>query len=313
MSNVTTTAVERLYGSTEALNKVLDETPAEALPRWSGKPADASITEWGIDQLWTAGHGRHDHGNLADPADEQFYVLAAQAGDEDAWLSLLRAYIPAIQSVVARHAASALANDDVRQTAVEGFLRAVREFDTSKGLRRIDPRRQVSQQLSEQYGSAFTASVPRRTRERVAQILRAAGGDAKLAEELAPEFGMSARTFHEAYEGLQALQPVRPVQDGDGYDFPTDITATVAAPTWVADRAQEPATLEDTELVEAALRSDLSAAQRTAIIFYYGLTGEEPQTDAQIGERLGVSRSRAAHIRLDALAKVRSNINAEEA
>jgi RNA polymerase primary sigma factor len=303
------TAIERLYGSTENLNRALDAQPSSGDPIWTAKPRSASITGWGIEQLWKADHGRHDHGNLADAADEQFVVLAALDGDEAAWASLMRAYIPAIQAVVARHSQSALENEDIRQTAMEGFVGAVREYDADKATRVAGlVKFKVSEALSKRHGQSFVATVPRRTRERVTQILRVAEGDAVLAEELAPEYGMSRRTFREAYQGFQAIVPPLHGQDGHPKTYTGAMVQELANRPLVA----EPTTVEDAELVDAAMSADLTERERAVVVLSFGLTGRNPMTDGQIGEAVGVSRSRAAHIKADAVAKMRAHVNAEE-
>lgn len=238
--------------------------------------------------------------------EERELLAAAQLGDEAAKLRLIVAYAPALRNGVAAltrtysaHATHAQPADleDIRMQAIVGVLRAIDAFDPTQHQRLAAIIRDyVRLEVEETEASLFT--VPPRTLRRFFGILREAEGDVAAAAKLAPEREMRPETFAAVLDALRNV---------DSYDALTSATYDtesgrdmVASPVWDGSHAD----VEDRVLVEAALDA-VGGLEKDVTRLAYGFSDYEPVPDAEIAERLGMSRPKIQRTRTAALGKMR--------
>jgi RNA polymerase sigma factor (sigma-70 family) len=237
-------------------------------------------------------------------AEEIDTIARAQAGDETATETLLLAYGPAIRSAISNVAGltggdAPVDLDDVRMTAIEGALTAIRAHDPEKGARLAGTIRQyVADALSEEFAASRPAlQVPSRTLSRFFGILREADGDVETARGLAGERGMRETTFDLI---LAAARPgsIEALRDpnGDG-----DLRDLVAEPVYTTSPVVD---VEDAILVDLAFRAVDDEEERICRLSY-GFTEYDPQPDAEIAHRMGLTRPTVQRKRGKALGKMR--------
>lgn len=242
-----------------------------------------------ISQLWTA-----NHQPFTSDAEARATMAAAQAGDEAARLRVLAAYARLMKHRVHKLVnATGLDLDDARQAAVLGVLEAITCFDASN-VGRVDEAvsNYVLRALSELVAMRHTLYVPTRTRERYAQILRAADGDPLRAAELAPGMGMTTDVFWDCYRA-------QPPADGATVDLLTDDEHPANQDEYAAS--------DNALLVQRAM-AVLDDRERAVVELSFGFGGEEPMAEPEIGERLGLSRATVGRVKRAALAKMRPTL-----
>lgn len=236
--------------------------------------------------------------------EERETLHAAQAGDEDAKMTLLYAYAPALRNVVARYR-DVLGADDARMAAVLAFLDAVAAFDPERYDRLaavVAPA--LTNELGELVAASAAVSVPHRTRTRFFGILRRAGNDVHKAVLLAPKYEMSRETFYAVLEAINAESMDAP-GDGErdefgGYERP-------AVPLWNPEDVYADA--EDRILVEMAF-SAVDDQETDICRMSYGFTSYNPLPDGQIAHDLGMTRPTVQRRRAGALSKMRDALGA---
>lgn len=234
---------------------------------------------------------------------EREAIAAAKLGDNEATADLLYAYAPAIRNVVERFTGeghtSSPDDEELRSTALLGFVEAVAAFDPEKHVRLSAVVRVVlARVMREEYPSRDAFHVPARTLTRFYSILRQAEGNVYAAAALAPQYEMTKETF------FAVLSAVRDVDSVDGApsddEGATDLGADNARPLWDATAAEE-----DAILVAAAFEA-VDDLEKTVCELSYGFTDYDPVPDAEIGHRLGLSRQKTQRTRSSALGKMRS-------
>lgn len=251
-----------------------------------------------IDNLWSAEPVR-----IADADTERETIARAKLGDQDATLTLARAYLPAMRSAVAKYG-STMELDDARQAAFLGLLNAIAAFDADRGGRLATIVRQhVTDALASAAGeSGHGFTVPERTLKRFFGILARVDGDVVKAAEIAPDFEMTTETFYGVLQAVRATGSLEAALEADG-----DVIASGIGPV-VADR--EYADAEDRMLVDMAFRAvDETEAEVCRMAYGFG-EYYNPLPDAEIGSRLGMGRVKTLRTRQRALRKMRSALGA---
>ncbi|CCQ44285.1 RNA polymerase sigma factor, sigma-70 family protein [Pseudarthrobacter siccitolerans] len=234
---------------------------------------------------------------------EREAIAAAKQGDNAAMESLLRAYAFAIKSAVSRfraEGASATADEeDLRSSALLGFVEAVNTFDPDKHERLAAVVKNVlARTLREEYMTPTAFSVPDRTLTRFYGILRKAEGNVYEAAALAPQFDMSRETFFAVLSAVRNVDTLDGAPNSDD-ELHGDLTAS-ARPLW--DGAASDA--EDAILIATAFEA-VNDLEEEVCRLAYGFTEYEPVPDAEIGHRLGLSRQKTQRTRSSALGKMR--------
>lgn len=234
---------------------------------------------------------------------EREAIAAAKAGDNSAMEDLLRAYAPALRNAVSGFRSEGVAasadDEDLRASALLGFVEAVNTFDPEKHEKlAVVVKRVVTRVLREEYLTPAAFTVPDRTLTRFYGILKKAEGNVYEAAALAPQYEMSRETF------LAVLSAVRNVDCLDGAPADDESQhadpAASARPIW--DGAATDA--EDAILVATAFGA-VNDLEEDVCRLSYGFTDYEPIPDAEIGHRLGLSRQKTQRTRSSALGKMR--------
>jgi RNA polymerase sigma factor (sigma-70 family) len=237
---------------------------------------------------------------------ERAAILAAKAGDEEATISLVYAYAFALRLGVAqyRHAGGAgtAEVDDLRQSALLGLLEAVHAFDPEVHHRLAATiSGYIADAIAGSGAAPIALAVPERTLKRFYGILREADGDTARAEELAPSHSMTAETFR------AVLEAVRNVTSYDAETTAEEDGRSDTAGAASAASVDTIAEVEDAILVASAL-SVVDGVEEDVIGLRYGFTEYNPLSDAEIGERLELSRQKVQRTATSALGKMRSKL-----
>lgn len=245
---------------------------------------------------------------IADSAEERMTIASAQLGDDAATLALVLAYAPTLRKAVKPFTAAtgAMAQDadveDVRMQAALGLVEAIQAFDAERHTRLAAIAKEyVADRVSQAAGVTAQFNVPSRTLTRFFAIMRAASGNVYEAAALAPEYKMKRETF------FAVLSAVREV---DSYDAPAggesdDPLLVSMDATAVYGRVKSDSDLvEDVILVEAAFGA-VDDLEEDVVRLAYGFSDYDPVPDAEIAERIGLSRQKAQRTRTGALGKMR--------
>lgn len=270
-----------------------------------------------IDQLFTYAPSEA----LAEQEEAELIRLA-QAGDEGAVLALMQAYGPALRSAVARFSkashspADVRPVEDLRSAAVVAFLEVIAEHDPALNPRlagRVSVR--LTSALADEVSATAAFRVPERTLSRFYGILRNAEGNVALAEEAAPDYGMSREVFRDvlAAVGAYSLDAVADAEGrgGAGKDKPPSagVDRLGAAPIWSSTPIAD---VEDAILVDMAFAAVDDEEARICELAY-GFTDYDPVPDAEIGHRLGLTRPTVQRKRGKALSKMRKALGVTHA
>lgn len=234
-------------------------------------------------------------------------VTAHRQGDESATVRLMQAYAGLLNSSVRRFTQTgnqdqALGDlDDMRSSALVGLLEAVKAFDPAQHERiaTIAPR-YIAGELSSEATGASHFTVPERSMKRYWSILREANGDVMNALQLAPTMHMDPSTFlsiHSAVRGTSSYSGTE--QDGAPEVYHTSVDGVVASTELV---------IEDAMLVAAAFEA-IDGDQTEVVRSYYGFDDYgEPQSDAEVAHRMGLSRPKVQRVRASALNDMRKKL-----
>lgn len=237
--------------------------------------------------------------------EEREAILAAQAGDEDALLGLLRTYSRALRSTAARYR-QALDVDDLRAEILAAFLVALGDYDPARDerLAAILPRT-LTREVSAAATRASAFAIPERTLQRFYGILRRGEGDVSRAAAIAPQYEMTTENFLSI---LAVVRETESLSTGDN----DQTTASHGSKGAVINRARSlwgegsrfEADAEDAILCEAAFRA-VDDVEGDVCRLAYGFADYDPVPDAEIGHRLGLSRPTTQRKRASALGKMR--------
>lgn len=252
------------------------------------------------------------------PLDEERATIAlAKAGDEAATIKLVYAYAFALRMGVGshRHAGGAGTTDvdDLRQSALLGLLEAIHAFNPEVHHRlAATVRGYIADAIAGSGATPVALSVPERTLKRFYGILREADGDTVKAAELAPERSMTAETFLAVLEAVRNTTSLDAGTDGmhssprpGGYGFGEGSDDSYGLHGHESAPRDPAAAVEDRVLVDAALRA-VEGTESEVVGLRYGFTEYNPLPDAEIGERLGLSRQKVQRTATSALVRMRS-------
>lgn len=241
--------------------------------------------------------------------EEAALIASAQAGDDGAKMRLVSAYGPALRSAVSRFAkgidSSDLSLDDLQSAALVALLELIETHDPA-----VSPRLagRVAQHLAAALGEEFTTAaaftVPSRTLKRFYGILKAADGDVETAEGLAPDHGMTRETFRDVLSAVRGTTSLDAGSDEDGESERGDAKPVVSASPIVD--------VEDRILVDLAFRAVEDDEERICRLAY-GFTEYDPQPDAEIAHRMGLTRPTVQRKRAKALGSMRKALGVTHA
>ena len=236
-------------------------------------------------------------------------LAAAAAGDRRARESIVAAYLPLARSVAAWYGNLGLPSDDLVQEASLGVLEAIDSYDPKYGVdfagyARFRARRAVRNALTER---ARLVRLPkhvvelRRLLERERAQILAATGKAPTEAELAARLDLPVETVVMALEAaINAVSLDAPATlDGSPLE---ELVPDPAAPDPEATVVERDLVRRVDEAVER-----LPARQRRIIEHTFGF-GEPAESIAEIAEEEHLSPQRTRTIVIDALQKLRDDL-----
>jgi len=240
---------------------------------------------------------------LLSAAQEVELAKRIERGDPDARQTMIESNLRLVVSIAKRYRHQGLPFLDLIQEGTLGLMRAVEKFDWRRGFKFSTYStwwiaQAVARGLAD---NARTIRMPVHIVERMQKLNRAErtlwtelGREPSLTE-LAERAGLSLQQALEVTGASRASTSLdQPLGDQDDAVF-GDLVAGVGP-------------LPEEE-VEERLRNEalagalalLEEREQTVIVLRYGLYGSEPETLAEIGRRLGVSRERVRQLETEAL------------
>jgi RNA polymerase nonessential primary-like sigma factor len=282
--------------------------------RVEGVPADGEAAD--ALQIYLRGIRRSA---LLSPDEEFETATRARHGDFAARQSMIEHNLRLVVSIAKHHVGRGLPLSDLIEEGNLGLMRAIDKFEPERGFRFSTYaswwiRQSIERALMYQ---ARLIRLPVHVVRDLNQVLRARrsleadrgaartdGGS--LAERIAQQL---QRPVSEVVELLGHLElPTSldaPANRGDdGSEALVDLIPDEAA----ADPAGERLHHEVDALLRQGLDS-LSQRERDVLVGRFGLADQEPETLDQLALRIGLTRERIRQIQMDALAKLRRNLN----
>lgn len=234
------------------------------------------------------------------PGDERAALFAEyhRTGDRNVRDRLIETNRGLAESIARRYSRRGESDDDLRQVALLGLLKAVERFDPERGLAFSSfATPTIDGELKRHFrDQRWAVRVPRQTQEQALEVSRAVStlsqslGRSPTIDDLVAETGLSSEEVIEALEAGRATSTAAiDTDDGDRS---------------VLDRfgAGDPG-IDDVErrMVVSQLLEDLPARERTIVVqrFYEG------RTQSSIAEQMGVSQVHVSRILAQALERLR--------
>ena len=246
-------------------------------------------------------------GRLLTAAEEHELARRKDLGDEDAKRRLIESNLRLVMSITRRYTSAGVPLLDLIQEGNLGLIRAVERFDYTMGFRLSTYatwwiKQSIMRALGDQ---GRTIRLPHHVGEQMRRALRARRQLAQklnrepTTDEIARESGFTPARVQELFELTpDPLSLDTPI--GDGHSAFGDVIEdqqSVVPGTATADtsRAAE---------LEAAL-AQLDPRMRYVIEHRFGLGGHAPQTLAELGRDLGITRERVRQLETRALHQLR--------
>jgi RNA polymerase nonessential primary-like sigma factor len=261
-------------------------------------PLDATrlyLSEIGASPLLTADEEKH-------------YARLAQSGDQSARARMIESNLRLVVKIARRYLNRGLPLLDLIEEGNLGLIHAVKKFDPERGFRFSTYATWWIRQTIERgiMNQAATVRLPVHVIKDINSVLRAAralrqeSGSIPTARQLAEHIGRDVQDV----ERLLALHERVTLRSGcDDEQDPVDRLAE--------RRDREPPRHAHRDSVNERVEhwvSTLSARQRAVLERRFGLHGHRRATLEEIGAEMGVTRERVRQIQLDALDRLRLNL-----
>lgn len=239
--------------------------------------------------------------------DTELFNRARAGHDADAREELIERYLPLARRLAGRYQRAEEPQEDLVQVASLGLLKAVDRFDSSRNVAFSSyavPT--ILGELKRHFRDyTWSVRVPRDLQELALRVdqtitkLSAGAGRAPSVSEIAGTLEVEQERILEAMEAASAyratsLDAPRTTQDDDGADTLAD---ALGVREDGFERAEERALLEP-------LLAGISARERLVLELRFG----QDLTQAEIGERIGVSQMQVSRLLRQALARLRPGL-----
>jgi RNA polymerase primary sigma factor len=232
-----------------------------------------------------------------------------RSGDEGAVHELVQANLRFVVNIAKKYMSRGVPLADLVTEGNLGLYEAARRFDERRGCAFISYavwwiRRNLNKALAEQI---HLVHYPHSRRDTLRDVCRAEEALEKKLErepslsEVAMAIGRPAHEIQEAMASVRAYSMVTDYDDSDR-EAPLSRIADEDAPSAQLG-------LEDLELAQDVRDAVETLNQREELILnlYFGLTGEEPYTLGEIGDKLHLSKERIRQLKDRALHRLRTS------
>ncbi|MDX6722027.1 MAG: polymerase primary sigma factor, partial [Solirubrobacteraceae bacterium] len=220
-----------------------------------------------------------------------------ERGDLGAKREMIERNLRLVHSLAQRYRGRGAPYDDLVQEGTVGLVRAVEKFDHRRGLKfSTYAVWWIRRSLVNAIGSARTIRIPSSASERLAAVQRAEHELERLApgspssEAIAERTGFSLRRVRELREAASVTASLDEPVGEDGSPLGDLIADRDAVDPWrhtyERERHRQLWSMVDT----------LPDRHRDVLVRRYGLRGEEPETHAEIGARVGVGEERSRQL-----------------
>jgi RNA polymerase primary sigma factor len=249
------------------------------------------------------------------PEEEQDLGARAQKGDQDAFRKLIESNLRFVVAMAKKYARSGYPLHELINEGNMGLIEAASRFDPGRGVRFITYAswwiRQAILAAIAHYGQVFKLP-PKlkhelyRFESRVARLTQELGHRPSV-DEISRELGMKEKDVRELMEGtpteISLSTPVGEQDEAHLEDLIKDPAVTPVDEVLIARSLEEQL---------QTLLSQLDEKERLIIERRFGLGDDEPQTLAEIGSELHLSRERIRQIEERAIGKLRRSQRAKQ-
>ncbi len=232
-----------------------------------------------------------------------------RAGDESAVHELVQANLRFVVNIAKKYMNRGVPLADLVTEGNLGLYEAARRFDERRGCAFISYavwwiRRNLNKALAEQI---HLVHYPHSRRDTLRDVCRAEEAlEKKLEREpsLAEVASAIGRPSHEIQEAMASVRAYSMVTDYDDTEREAPLSRIADE-----DTASPQLGLEDLELAQDVRDAVETLNQREELILnlYFGLTGEEPYTLGEIGDKLHLSKERIRQLKDRALHRLRTS------
>jgi RNA polymerase primary sigma factor len=244
---------------------------------------------------------------LLTAAEEIRLAKRIERGDLAAKREMIERNLRLVHSLAQRYRGRGAPYDDLVQEGTIGLARAVEKFDHRRGLKfSTYAVWWIRRSLAEALGNARTIRIPSSASNRLAVIQRAERELERLApgspssEAIAERTGFSVRRVRALREAASVTASLDEPVGEDGSPLGDLIADRHAVDPWRHTHERE------SRRQLWSMVGTLPDRHREVLLRRYGLRGEEPETHAEIGSRLGVGEERSRQLEREALHRLRS-------
>ncbi len=244
---------------------------------------------------------------LLTAAEEVRLAKRIERGDLTAKREMIERNLRLVFSIAQRYRGRGASFDDLVQEGTVGLVRAVEKFDHRRGLKfSTYAVWWIRRSLANAVIDARTIRIPSNASDRLAAIHRAERELERLApgspstEAIAERTGFSVRRVERLREAASVTASLDERVGEDGSPLGDLIADRQAVDPWRHTDERE------SHRQLWSMVDMLPDRHREVLLRRYGLRGDEPETHAEIGSRLGVGEERSRQLEREALHRLRS-------